>query len=152
MAAFQICWSYKVVINRKGFGRNRKGALWNLQFRPKAETNRKATERAERNRKKVFRLKEGCFGRNEVFWPKYLNNFLPKEPHFGHAKIGQFRPKQSISAENVLSAKMLIFAETFQHLPKPKLSAKSRNKALSVDHYYKDTYTLGHPLGSDILF
>ena len=30
---------------------------------------------------------------------------------------------------------MLIFAETFRHLPKPKLSAESRNKALSVDHY-----------------
>ena len=78
-----------VVVNRKSFGRNRKRGFWNLQFRPKVET-----------------------------------------------EISYLGRKRVISAETgVISAEMSIFAETFLHLPKPKLSAESRKRALSVDHY-----------------
>ena len=48
-----------------------------------------------------------------------------------------FRPKYAISAEIALSAERSIFAKTFLHLPKPKLSAESRKRALSVDYYLK---------------
>ena len=34
-------------------------------------------------------------------------------------------------------AERSIFGETFWHLPKPKLSAESRKRALSVDYYLK---------------
>ena len=53
-------WVGRHTLSRKSFGRNRKRGLRNLQFRTKAESNRK----------KVFWLKEGNFGRNEGFRQK----------------------------------------------------------------------------------
>ena len=85
-----------IVINRKGFGRNRKGhyETCNIGRKPKL------TERQPKEPKETER---SYFCQNEVFRPKYNKNFVPKE--------GQFRPKQRISAE------MLIFVEIFRRLP-----------------------------------
>ena len=54
---------------------------------------------------------------------------MPKD-----AEIRLFRPKYVISAEIAVSAEKSIFAEMFQHLPKPNISAESLKRALSVDH------------------
>ena len=105
------------MVNRKSFGRNRKSWSGKQQFRPKAETYRK----------RYFRPKEHISAERRCFWPKWAL-------YFGR--------KRGISAEissfcrNFLSAERPNLAEMFRHLPKPKISAESRNKALSVDHYY----------------
>ena len=46
-----------------------------------------------------------------------------------------FLAEMSSFCRNFLSAERPILAKMFRHLLKPKISAESRNKALSVDHY-----------------
>ena len=107
------------------------------EFRPKptegilkpsisAESLKKPKEGVSAERR-VISAEMRSFGRNT------LRTFCQKR--LISAERGLFRPKWTISAERVLSAKKRIFAETFRHLPKPKLLAESRKRALSIDHY-----------------
>ena len=116
-------WLALLVIDRNGFGRNRKSQILKWQFRPKAETNRKRCISAER----------GSFCRNCLISGKnsHVSAFF-KQGNW--SKWSNFCRNKALPAEMPLSVSFCFRQKHFCIILRSNFRPKAETAPLSVDH------------------